>query len=71
MAALRVPFQAKNYLKLAEAITNDEIEPIRQEYSQDLFNVIKLMTDKKPRNRPTARQLLTIPKIVQSLLKST
>lgn len=70
MAALRVPFKADSYIELIELITKGEIDSIREEYSQDLFNVIKLMTNKNPRKRPTAKLLVTIPQVVQSLYKS-
>lgn len=57
MASLCVPFQAENYLRLAEVITKAEKPAIPEKYSKDLANIIDIMMDKKPKNRPDSNQL--------------
>jgi len=63
MVALRPPFQATNHLELARKILQGEISRIPNRYSEDLQNLILLMTSKKAEKRPSVDDLMQIPPI--------
>lgn len=67
MATLSVPFKAENYLQLAQVITEQEMPDIPSRYSEKLGNIIKVMTHKDPKCRPTAMRLLECPEINSQL----
>ena len=67
MASLSVPFKAENYLQLATVITELEMPDIPSRYSDKLANIIKIMTHKDPKLRPTAIKLLECPEINSQL----
>lgn len=71
MACLKVPFRAENYLKLAEVITKAKMARLPDRYSEELQLIIDKMTEKDPKSRPTAAQLLEYPRINHKLMYLT
>ena len=58
MVTLCVPFLGLNIKELYHNILNLQYKPIPKFYSKDLFEIINLMLNKNPENRPSATQLL-------------
>lgn len=69
LACLKVPFQAENYLHLADVIKNSTKPDIPDRYTSKLAQIIDLMMNKDPEKRPTSKQLLEHPIIIQCLLE--
>lgn len=61
LAALRPPFEAANAYSLAMKINQGRITRIPSRYSDALFDVIKLMLQLDPRQRPRVEDLETLP----------
>jgi len=58
MASLKVPFQAENYLRLADVITNSTKAALPDKYSKELHEMVDLLMNKDPKKRPNSKQLL-------------
>lgn len=64
MAALRVPFEAGSLPDLCRKITQGLINKIPSQYSDDLYQVIKLCLRTDPKQRPTVEELLNNPMVM-------
>jgi NIMA (never in mitosis gene a)-related kinase len=53
MASLKPPFRAENMEGLYNKVTKGNVAKISDKYSNDLFDVIKLLLQVHPENRPT------------------
>jgi NIMA (never in mitosis gene a)-related kinase len=69
MAALKVPFEGSSMQDLYKKVTRGIINKIPNEYSEDLYTVIKLCLATDHKQRPTVMQLLANP-IVASRISS-
>ena len=58
MATLEPPFKAEDMEGLFSVVTSGVYPPIPSTYSKELSNVIKLMLQKNPANRPSTDKLL-------------
>lgn len=61
MASLRVPFEAMSIQDLYKKITKGMINRIPSQYSEELYNCIKLFLTKDPKNRPNVTDALNMP----------
>ncbi len=68
MAALKVPFNGVSLQDLFKNINRGIIKRVPKKYSNDLYNIIKLMLTKSPTKRPTASQLLAHPLVKKRLM---
>lgn len=69
MAALRLPFEAPSLAELCKRIRTAPIVRIPVRYSDELYDIVKLMVAKDPRARPSTEELLVHPLIVRKMLE--
>ena len=67
MLAKHPPFRAKSMDGLYKKICSGKFKKIPSYYSDDLLTLIKLMLQVRPRNRPSATELLEHPVIKNHL----
>jgi NIMA (never in mitosis gene a)-related kinase len=58
MCTLKPPFRAEDMDGLYKKVTKGQYSKIGNSYSEELANIIKLMLQVNPSNRPNAKQLL-------------
>jgi len=58
IAALRAPFEATSYVKLAEKIKSGKLDRIPSTYTDDLMSVIRSMIQQDADKRPSVDDLL-------------
>ncbi len=58
MCTLKPPFRAEDMDGLYKKVIKGQYSKIGNGYSEDLANVIKMMLQVNPSNRPNAKQLL-------------
>ena len=69
MWAGQVPFKAKNYLELAQNISNVDCNPLPEQYSEELrIKVVEKLLNKDPKQRPSAIKLRSYSPIREKLL---
>lgn len=57
LCTLKKPFKAESIKELIKNIIHKEPEPINTKYSENLVNLIKLMLNKQPEDRPTIDEI--------------
>jgi NIMA (never in mitosis gene a)-related kinase len=67
MTALHVPFEAGSLQELFKQVTRGFISKIPEEYSADLYNVIKLCLTVDPKTRPNVAEMLENPLVKKRL----
>jgi serine/threonine protein kinase len=70
MCSLNHPFEGTNLLNLVWKIVKEEYEPVALCYSDELDDMIGWMLEKRFDDRPTIRQILEDPIIVNYLVRS-
>eukprot|EP00002_Diphylleia_rotans_P015891 TRINITY_DN3078_c0_g1_i8.p1 TRINITY_DN3078_c0_g1~~TRINITY_DN3078_c0_g1_i8.p1 ORF type:complete len:422 (-),score=67.44 TRINITY_DN3078_c0_g1_i8:679-1944(-) len=63
MAALRYPYNAKDYNELGKVVLHGSHLPIPDRYSKDLSQVIERLIDSSPDKRPSIDQLLELDQV--------
>lgn len=67
MAALKPPFQANDMSLLFKKVQSGTVEKIPSCYSKELFNIICLCLQVKPKDRPMASMILQLPDVLLHL----
>jgi NIMA (never in mitosis gene a)-related kinase len=60
LCVLKHAFEASNLLGLVFKIVQDNPPPLPDRYSKGLHDIVKIMLDKDPVRRPTAKKVLSI-----------
>eukprot|EP00919_Chromeraceae_sp_WS-2016_P006145 GHVR01014430.1.p1 GENE.GHVR01014430.1~~GHVR01014430.1.p1 ORF type:complete len:330 (-),score=63.73 GHVR01014430.1:25-1014(-) len=69
LCALRSPFQAQSLPALALKIYEGKYTPVADTYSSELRNLITILLDPEPTNRPTTDEILSLPWIREHVRK--
>eukprot|EP00929_Paragymnodinium_shiwhaense_P027615 TRINITY_DN16175_c0_g4_i1.p1 TRINITY_DN16175_c0_g4~~TRINITY_DN16175_c0_g4_i1.p1 ORF type:complete len:649 (-),score=107.71 TRINITY_DN16175_c0_g4_i1:229-2175(-) len=65
--ALRPPFESFNPKALINKILHTDPPPLQQDCGKETFELLQGMLMKRPENRPTAEELLTLPRVHRHL----
>lgn len=68
MASLRIPFKGVSLQDLYKNIKRGIIKRIPRTYSDDLYDIIKLMLTQNPKRRPSTTELLKNSTIKEKLI---
>ena len=69
MAALRPPFKAHDMPGLYKKVVSGNYPPLSTRYSHDFKEIINMMLQPNPNLRPSCKQLLTLPAVLEKMLQ--
>lgn len=67
MATFTVPFEARSLEELRYRVLRGKYNPLPENYSQDLHNLVRVMLDPEPSNRPSITQVMELPAVKSRL----
>ena len=67
MASLKPPFRAEDMDGLYKRVIKGRYKPLPSNYSVDLNNLIKLMLQVKPNQRPSCEKILNLPMVIKRM----
>ena len=68
MCTFRLPFHKETNEQTALAIIKDPHDPIEQDYSKELKDLVDALLTKAPEDRPSIKQLIQIPIIRNAVI---
>ena len=69
MAALRPPFKAHDMPGLYKKVVSGTYPPLSTRYSHEFKEIINMMLQPNPNLRPSCKQLLTLPAVLEKMLQ--